>query len=186
MFSIQKSFLTLAAIAATLSSSNAFAIPFVDLGVMAGGAISAPTISDPAQLAGSTLSGGFGLSGGASLGLGPIEVSALYSQLKAKIAGGPVNSEVTSNYLDIPVLLRMGLGPISFGVGGFYSVFLSGSSSVPGDTVDGKGNYGPTASLRFTVPVVGFFVDGRYSLGLKETNGVKMSTAGVYLGFNFL
>jgi hypothetical protein len=184
MLQIKKSLLAVVAFAATLSAPNAFALPGFSLGVMGGASMSAPKVSDPTQWAGSTISGGTGLSAGASLGLGRLEVSALYSQMKTKYASGGGPSSLTENYLEIPVLLRMGVGPIGLGLGGFYSMFLS---SIGGDINDsGSPNYGATASVRLTIPVIDIFVDGRYNLGLKEDGGVKISTLGAYVGFNFL
>jgi hypothetical protein len=173
MFQIKKNLFALVVVATALSATPAFAIPGVDLGVMGGASMGLPSTSG--------VDGKIGLSAGASLGLGPIEASVLYSQYKAgaSILGNDVS--YTLNYLDVPVLFRMGVGPISLGVGGFYSMFLNGSASAAGES-----NYGATASLRFTVPVVGFFVDGRYNLGLKDNSGEKLSGAALLLGFNFL
>ncbi len=183
MLQIKKSLLAVVALAATLSAPNAFAVPGFSLGVMGGASMSAPKVSDPTQWAGSTISGGTGLSAGASLGLGRLEVSALYSQMKTSTASGGVSGSLTENYLEIPVLLRMGVGPIGLGLGGFYSMFLSSN----GDINDsGSPNYGASASVRLTIPVIDIFVDGRYNLGLKEDGGVKISTLGAYVGFNFL
>jgi hypothetical protein len=183
MFPIKKSLFAAVVLAATLSTSNAFALPGLSLGVMGGAAISAPTVSNAALLGGATVSGGTGLSAGGTLGLGPLEVSALYSQYKATAALGGVSATVTANTLDVPVLFRMGVGPIGLGLGGFYSMHLSDDS---GDSSSGGSNYGATASVRLTIPVIGLFVDGRYNMGLKEDDGVKMSSLGAYVGFNFL
>jgi hypothetical protein len=168
-------------VAAALSAQQAFAIPGVDLGIMGGAAMSMPNTSG--------VDGKIGLTAGASVGLGPIEASLLYSQYKAEALIFGNNVSMTYNYLDVPVLFRAGVGPLSIGVGGFYSIFLNGSASVAGqneDITDVESNYGATASLRFTVPVVGFFVDGRYNLGIRESEGEKLSSAALLLGFNFL
>ncbi len=180
MFQIKKSLFAFVAVAAAFSVPQAFAMPGVDLGIMGGAGMTMPSFSG--DLGGATLSGGIGISAGASLGVGPLEVSALYSQYSIKLEAGGESLSSTANYLDIPVLFRMGAGPISFGVGGFYSLFLSDDSG----TGDSDPNYGATASVRFTLPVIGFFVDGRYNLGLKEEEQSKISSAAVYLGFNFL
>jgi hypothetical protein len=169
---IQRSLIAFAFLLSLLSAPRAFAVPGLELGVMAGAAASMPT---------GVLDGGIGLSVGATGGVGPLEASLLYTQYKLSIPG----NDITGNYLDIPVLYRMSLGPVGLGIGGFYSMFLSRSSTVV-LTGDGESNYGATASLRFTIPVVGLFLDGRYNLGLKDSNGSKASSAAFYLGFNFL
>ena len=174
MFHLKKSLLGVAALAAIASTPAAFAMPGAHLGIMGGANYAMPSPS-----AGSTSK--IGLGGGASIGVGPLEISAIYNQYKLESAG----VTQTSNYLDIPVLLRMGAGPVSLGLGGFYSPFLSGSSST-GGTFTSEANYGASGSLRFTVPVVGFFVDGRYHLGLKDYSGTKNSAAALYLGWNIL
>ena len=154
MFQPKKSLLAVAVVAASLSSTNAFALPGLSLGVMGGASISAPSVTDAALVGSATLKGGTGLSAGATLGAGPLEVSALYSQYQATALSTTVNS----SFLDVPVLFRMGLGPISLGLGGFYSMHLSDDS---GASQNRGANYGATASVRLTIPVVGFFVDGR-------------------------
>lgn len=177
MFQMKKSLFAVVALAAAVSAPKAFALPGVDLGIMAGAGLSMPSLSG--------VDGGIGISAGATAGIGPIEASLLYSQYRTSL----LVTETTSNYLEIPLLFRAGLGPVSFGIGGFYSMFLSGSQTVSGTTTeitDGDSNYGATASARFTVPVLGFFVDGRYNLGLKDMSGSTASSAAVYLGWNFL
>ena len=174
MFSMKKSFFAVAIVTAAISASAAQAAPGFKVGLMGGANYAMPKPS-------TGLTEKFGLSGGLSLGVGPLEVSALYSQYKIEAAG----ISITTNYLDVPVLFRMGAGPLSLGLGGFYSTFLDGSTSV-GATVNGTANYGATGSLRVTVPVVGLFIDGRYNLGLKDDNGDKLSSAALYLGWNIL
>ena len=174
MFHLKKSLLGVAALAAIASAPSAFAVPGVDIGIMGGANYAMPSNS-----AGITKK--IGLGGGASIGVGPLEISAIYNQYKIEASG----LTVTTNYLDIPVLLRIGAGPISLGLGGFYSPFLSGTTNV-GGTVTADANYGATGSLRFTVPVAGFFIDGRYNLGLNDDGGSKLSGASVYLGWNIL
>jgi Outer membrane protein beta-barrel domain len=180
MLQMKKSLLAALALAAVVSAPKAYALPGMDIGVM-GGANFAKYSSG--------VDSAFGFSGGASVGLGPLEVSALYTQYKfsATLLGQSVST--TLNQLDVPVLYRLGVGPVSLGVGGFYSMFLSGSTSSNGvstSVTSGNSNYGATASARFTIPVLGFFVDGRYNLGLKDNSGVKTSSMAAYLGWNIL
>ncbi|MFN7685594.1 MAG: outer membrane beta-barrel protein [Oligoflexia bacterium] len=175
-----KSFAALAlatALVTHFTAPQAHALPGLDIGLMAGGAISKSSAN--------SVDGGFGLSFGPTVGMGPIEASALYSQYKLT---APTVSTST-NYLEIPVLYRLGLGPVSVGVGGFYSVFLSGSTTVGSTTTDltsGSSNYGATASARVTIPMLGLFADARYNLGLRDSSGSKLSSLGFYLGWNFL
>lgn len=169
---IQRSLIAFAFLLFLVSTPKAFAVPGLELGVMAGAAVSFP---------GSGVDGGAGVSAGASASLGPVEGSLLYSQFKLS---GPGFS-ATVNNLEIPVLYRLGLGPLSVGAGGFYSLFLSGSTSGP-ITLTEESNYGAVASARFTIPVTGVFFDARYNLGLKDTDGSKASSAAFYVGINLL
>ena len=181
MFQFRRRVLPLLALAATLSAPSAYALPGMDIGVMGGGSFAKSNQSG--------LDSKFGISGGASVGLGPLEISALYTQYKIGATVLGISAETTFNYLDLPVLYRVSAGPVSVGLGGFYSLFLSGSVTTAGVTTnvtDGESNYGATASARFTIPVLGFFVDGRYNLGLKDQGGSKLSSMAAYIGWNFL
>lgn len=153
----------------------ALAMPGLSFGLMAGA--TKPSFKNTQA----TLSGDLGLSGGASLVIGSIEASALYTQYKlSNNLGGQGTVKSTINYLDIPVLYRIELGPLSLGAGGFYGLYMSTS---PTSSEKGASNYGASASFRFTLPVVGLFADARYQLGLKESSGGnKISSAAVYLG----
>ncbi|MBU6376251.1 MAG: hypothetical protein KGQ59_09670, partial [Bdellovibrionales bacterium] len=117
MIQISKRIYAALALSAVIVAPQAFAMPGMDIGVMGGGSF--------AKSSQSGLDSKFGISGGASVGLGPLEVSALYTQYKFSQPG----TDYTLNYLDVPVLYRLSLGPVSVGAGGFYSAFLSGSNN---------------------------------------------------------
>ena len=146
----------------------AHAIPGVSFGIMGGANLNLPNTTG--------LTGTLGYSVGPSVGLGPLEVSALYSSYGTEFLGLSVNN----NFLDLPVLYRIGAGPLSVGLGGFYSICMESAC-----TADNN-NYGATASVRASIPVVGFFVDGRFNLGLKDTAGSKASSMAVLLGYDFI
>ncbi len=180
MFQMKKSLFAVVALAAAVSSSQALAGPGFNLGLMGGAGMTMTSTSG--------VDGGIGISAGATAGIGPIEASLLYTQyqLSATVLG--VEATSTLNYLDVPVLFRMGVGPLSVGLGGFYSMFLSGSATAAGvtaDVTDAEANYGATASVRFTLPIVGLFADARYNLGLKDDDGT-LSSAALLVGWNFL
>jgi hypothetical protein len=151
-----------------LLAPAAHAIPGVSFGIMGGANLNLPNTTG--------LTGTIGYSVGPSVGLGPLEVSALYSSYGAEFLG----VSTSSNFLDLPVLYRIGAGPLSVGLGGFYSICMESSC-----TADNN-NYGATASVRASVPVVGFFVDGRFNLGLKDSAGSKASSLAVLLGYDFI
>jgi hypothetical protein len=174
MLQMKKSLLVVAAITAAFASSNAFALPGFKVGIMAGPNLHMPTV--PA-LSGLEVSGGLGYAVGPSIGIGPLELSALYTSLSTKATASELSSTESSTFLSLPALMRFGAGPLSLGLGGFYSLSLEEG---------GGSNYGATGSVRITVPVLGAFVDARYDLGLKEESGVKSSSAAVLLGWNFL
>ena len=159
-----------------ISGSTALALPGLSVGVMGGANLSMPSADLPA---GATLSGGVSYSAGATVEAGPLEVSAIYSRysLKAGLLG--IETTTASKYLELPVLYRLGVGLASVGVGGFYGLCLD--SGATGD----DHNYGAVASVRVNIPG-GFFADGRFNLGLKDLAGSKLSSAAVFLGFNFL
>lgn len=157
-----------------ISSSHAFALPGLSLGVMGGANLAMPSAPSVGAL-----SGKIGYSVGPTVEAGPIQISALYSKysVKATLLGGETNRD--SKYLDIPVLYSMGIGLASVGVGGFYGLCLdSGATS-------SSNNYGAVANVRVKIPG-GLFADGRFNLGLKDLSGSKLSSAAVMVGFNFL
>ncbi len=157
----------------------AHAIPGVSFGIMGGANLNLPSTSSSLP-AGTELTGTLGYSVGPSVGIGPLELSALYSSYGSKVTFLGVGQTTTSNFLDIPALYRIGAGPLSVGLGGFYSICVES-----GCTTDNN-NYGATASVRASVPVVGFFVDGRFNLGLKDSAGSKASSLAVLLGYDFI
>ncbi len=157
----------------------AHAIPGVSFGIMGGPNLTLPTTSS-ALPAGTELTGTIGYSVGPSVGIGPLELSALYSSYGSKLTFLGISQTSSSNYLDFPALYRIGAGPLSVGLGGFYSICLEN-----GCTSDNN-KYGATASVRATVPVVGFFVDGRFNLDLKDNAGSKSSALAVLLGYDFI
>ena len=172
---VSKLFLVLLAVLSF--NSNAFAIPGMNVGIMAGPNLAFPSASLPA---GSSMSGTIGYSVGPSVGLGPIEVSALYSSYGLKVTASGSEATSSGKSLDLPVLYRLGIGPVGFGIGGFYNISLeSGSTS-------SDNNYGAVASFRTTIPGIGLFVDGRFSLGLHDMSGTKLSSGAVLIGYNFL
>jgi hypothetical protein len=160
-----------------LLAPTAHAIPGVSVGIMGGGNLTLPSATMPA---GTELTGTLGYSVGPSVGIGPLEVSMLYSSYGSKVTALGLSQTTTSNFLDIPALYRIGAGPLAVGIGGFYSICLeSGCTS-------SNNNYGATASVRASIPVVGLFVDGRFNLGLKDTNGSKSSALALLVGYDFI
>ncbi len=157
-----------------LLAPAAHAIPGVSFGIMGGANLNLPNTTG--------LTGMIGYSVGPSVGLGPLEVSALYSSYGTEITIPVLNvtQSVSSNFLDIPVLYRIGAGPLSVGLGGFYSICMESTCTTSDN------NYGATASVRASVPVVGFFVDGRFNLGLRDSAGSKASSMAVLLGYDFI
>jgi hypothetical protein len=158
--------------------SVAYALPGLGFGLMAGPNLTLP--STP-SVSGYDLAGGIGFSVGPTVGVGPLEASLLYSSYTLKTTVGANTSSNSSSSLDLPVLYRVGAGPIELGLGGFYSLSLeSGSTS-------DDNNYGVVGSVRTTIPG-GFFVDGRFNFGLKEVDGSnsKVSSLAILLGFNFI
>jgi hypothetical protein len=155
------------------SSASAFALPGASIGLMGGANLAVPSLSTP----GFSSSGSIGYSVGPTVQAGPLEVSALYTHYTVKLTptGGTAVSS-SSKYLDIPALYRLGVGLASVGVGGFYGIALDSGNSA---------NYGAVASARVSIPG-GYFLDGRFNLGLKDVSGSKLSAASVLLGFNFL
>jgi len=151
-----------------LLAPAAHAIPGVSFGIMGGANLNLPNATG--------ITGSVGYSVGPSVGLGPLEVSALYSSYGAEFLG----VSTSSNFLDLPVLYRIGAGPLSVGLGGFYSICVESTC-----TMDNN-NYGATASFRASIPVVGFFVDGRFNLGIKDTAGSRASSMAVFLGYDFI
>ncbi|MEN9723039.1 MAG: hypothetical protein RJB38_1025 [Pseudomonadota bacterium] len=169
MTSIQKRLLALSAWVlslAALTPSAAYAIPGLDFGIMGGA-----TLNTSSNLGSG--SGGLGYSFGPSLGVGPLEVSALYTNLTTDFGSISTNRKSW----DIPVLMRFGAGPVGLGLGGFYSITTGSGTS---------DNYGATASLRMGIPGMGLFADGRYNLGLKDFSGAHISSAALMIGLNFL
>jgi len=157
--------------------SNSFAIPGMNVGIMAGPNLTLPSAT---LSAGYSVTGAIGYSVGPSVGLGPLEVSVLYSSYSQTFTSPGSETTLTGKSLDLPVLYRLGVGPVGFGLGGFYSLSLdSGSTST-------DNNYGAVASFRTTIPGVGLFVDGRFNLGLHDMSGTKLSSAAVLIGYNFL
>ena len=179
MLRFSKNLLSLYSLAAICISTSAFAIPGIEAGLMVGGMRTILNTPDLGSAA--SVSGGTGVSAGATAGVGPLEISALYSQYKmhSQVLGLGVDAQ--SNYLDLPVLLRIGAGPASIGLGGFYSVRLSSD-----DQATNNSNYGATASVRISIPTSNLFIDGRYQLGLKDVSGTKTSGLALYLGYAFL
>jgi hypothetical protein len=150
----------------------AHAIPGVSFGVMGGANLNLPNTTG--------LTGTIGYSVGPSVGIGPLEVSALYSSYGTELTVLNLTQTVRNDFLDIPVLYRIGAGPLTVGLGGFYSICVESTC-----TTDNN-NYGATASVRASIPVVGFFVDGRFNLGIKDTAGSRASSMAVLLGYDFI
>jgi hypothetical protein len=169
--------IVLVSISILFAGANAFAVPGMNVGLMVGPNLSVISGDFPV---GTSISGGIGYSVGPSVGLGPIEVSALYTSLTTKATVLTVESSSTTKYLEIPVLYRLGLGPVGLGLGGFYGLSLEDNAT------SDSNNYGLTASGRVTVPGLGLFVDGRFNLGLNDMSGSKISSAAVLIGYDFL
>jgi hypothetical protein len=166
----------IALVVALFSINHAHAIPGVGFGIMAGPNMTFPSVDLPA---GASVTGTIGYSVGPTVGLGPIELSALYSSYGTKISILGLEETTSAKSLDIPVLYRLGLGTIGVGIGGFYSLSLeSGSTS-------DDNNYGAVGSVRVGIPGIKLFVDGRFNLGLKDNDG-KISNAQLMIGYNFL
>jgi len=162
----------LAGIALLGMSSNAFALPFVSLGVVGGPNYN---ISTYPTVLGTAASGGMGYSAGLSAEAGPIAAKLLYTSLTTDV--GTLTSS-TSKSLQIPVHFTMGLLGSYVGFGGFLENSLE----------DGGGsNYGLSAGVKVAIPVTGLSVEGLVNYGLKDQGGgVKGSTAALLLGFSFL
>ena len=160
------------------SAPAAHAIPGVSFGIMGGANLTFPSVT--ALPAGTEISGTIGYSVGPSAGIGPFELSLLYTSYGNKVTFGGVSATSSSKYLDIPALYRIGAGPLSVGFGGFYSLCME-----TGATSDNN-NYGATGSVRASIPGLGMFVDGRFNLGLKDMAGSKLSSMAVYLGYDFI
>ncbi|NDF16068.1 hypothetical protein EB061_12245, partial [bacterium] len=130
--------------------------------------------------AGTEVSGTLGYSVGPSVGIGPLELNVLYSSYGTKVTALGTSATSTSKYLDIPALYRIGAGPLSIGVGGFYSLCLNDNAT------SDSNNYGAVGSVRASIPGLGFFVDGRFNLGLKDMTGSKLSSLAVLIGYDFI
>lgn len=133
-----------------------------------------------------------------------IEFGAIYQGRKYDDTSS--NYTVSSNAIQIPVLLRFTLLPmISFGAGGYWETG-SGDITLTNDTDGSKStltysglgvkqsDMGLVGSIRLNFlmgPGMGFLVDGRYNYGLTNTsnNGTTITNrafqvlAGISLGF---
>ena len=158
--------------------SVAYALPGLGFGLMAGPNLTLP--STP-SVSGYDLAGGIGFSVGPTVGVGPLEASLLYSSYTLKSTVASTTSSNSYKSLELPVLYRIGAGPIEFGLGGYYSLSVdSGSTSE-------DNNYGLVGSVRTSIPG-GLFVDGRFNLGLNEvdSSNSKVSSLAILIGFNFI
>ncbi len=106
-----------------------------------------------------TVEGGLGFGGGVLIGLGSVELGALYlsKTYNSEILGVKLSTSAQS--IHIPVLYRFG-SLTSFGVGGFYEL---------GMCTGGGSNYGLSAGPRFAM-TNGFFLDLRFNYGLATGN----------------
>lgn len=106
-----------------------------------------------------TITGNMGFGGGLLLGIGPIEIGAIYLSRSITIDDGILPVTVAANALEIPVLYRFS-GPIEFGIGAFYDLpMVSGN----------EGNYGLAAGPRISITGA-LFLDVRFNYGLKTGN----------------
>lgn len=145
----------LSLIALTLSSAHAVVGVSLVGGLNYGGLNSASATSGGRS---ATVEGGLGYGGGALLELGPLETGAIYVHRTYKtIVTGRADVDSSNTAIIVPLLYRVPAGPINFGLGGFYDL---------GDSKD----YGPSASLRLSAPLVGPFFEVRFNYGLKTGN----------------
>lgn len=78
-------------------------------------------------------------SGGVLLGLGMLELGAIYNTHFVSISTSTTNQDAKYTFLDVPVLLRLSSGRLSIGMGATYSKFLGyklDSTSVSGLNYD--------------------------------------------------
>ena len=160
---------------------NAQALPGFKLGVVGAGGLGLWSKSIDTGVPGLTTetSGGLALGGGAAAEIGPISAELLYMTRKtnATLLGVSVSTPSTAS-LDIPVMFRMGLGPISLGAGGYYSLSLESG---------GGSTFGLVAGPRLSIPG-GLFVDARVNYGLEKFEGLDVTPIEglVLVGFSFL
>lgn len=165
----------LAVLAAFGMPSNAFALPFVSLGVVGGPNYNLSTY--PTVLGTTSGSGGLGYSAGVSAELGPIATKLLYTHATTKDLLGVSGTSASANSLQIPVQFTMGLAGSFVGLGGFFESSLE----------DGGGtNYGISAGAKVSLPLTGLSVEALVNYGLKDNSGAKNSTAALLLGFGIL
>jgi hypothetical protein len=171
---MKNSFKGLVVLAVLGLSSNAFALPFVSVGVVAGPNYN---LSSYPTVAGTSVSGGMGYSAGLSAELGPIAARALYTHANSKTDVLGVETSASANSIQVPVHFTMGLAGTHVGFGGFYETSLEDN---------GGSNYGASAGVKVSLPFVGVSVEGLVNYGLKDLSGSKSSTAALLLGFNIL
>lgn len=162
------------ALAAFGVSSNAFALPFIGVGVVGGANYN---ISTSPEVVGQSVSGGLGYSAGLSAELGPIAAMALYTQLNSKTVVGVTETSFSSKSLQIPVHFTMGLAGSHIGIGGFFETPMEDA---------GESSYGLSAGAKVSLPFVGVNVRGLVNYGLKDNAGAKSAMAAVLLGWDFL
>jgi len=141
----------------SFASTSAFALASLSLtgGVNYGGLNSASkTVSGQTA----EVKGGLGYGGGALLELASVETGVLYVHRTYKTTiTGRASTTASNNAIIVPLLYRLSAGFVSLGLGGFYDF---------GDFSD----YGPTASLRLSPPLVGPFFEVRFNYGLETGN----------------
>lgn len=172
---MKNSIKALVGLAAFAVSSNAFALPFVSVGVVGGPNYN---ISSYPAVFGTGASGGMGYSAGLSAELGPIAAKALYTHTTAETGTPGATVGTSANSLQIPVHFTLGLAGTHIGLGGFYENSLE----------DGGGsNYGASAGVKVSLPFTGLSVEGLVNYGLKDQgSGLKSSTGVLLLGFSIL
>jgi len=172
---MKNSIKSLLALAALGFSSNAFALPFVSVGVVGGPNYN---ISSFPAAFGTGASGGMGYSAGLSAEVGPIAAKALYTHTTAETGTPGATVGSSANSIQVPVHFTLGLAGTHVGFGGFYETSME----------DGGGtNYGPSAGVKVSLPFTGLSVEGLVNYGLKDQGGgLKNSTGVLLLGFSIL
>jgi hypothetical protein len=165
-------------LAAATFTPNAHALPGFKLGVAALGGMGLSSSETTSLLGTLSAKAGTVFGGGAAAEIGPLSAELLYVSRKATVSlAGVEMASASAASIDIPVMYQMGLGPLSLGMGGYYSMSME---------TGGGSTYGLVAGPRVSVPG-GFFLDARGLYGLKKDDlGNNPIELQLLAGFSFL
>lgn len=115
------------------------------------------------------------------------ETGGLYTPINKKVDAGILGSkEVNANTLIIPAVLRFTAIPIiSVGAGFYYGLPMgkvkteNATGGFSNSEADGVSDFGTVLSAAFRLPIaptLGFLIDARYMLGLKDVDTSALST----------